>query len=96
MQNKADITGLPIDVPEVEEATSRRGHLGGDWDRLVPERTGCFRTRLHTGRTYHPDLQLTSRYAEWYRIYRQLYPVLKPISHQLYDQFRPDPRRHHT
>ncbi len=40
------------------------------------------------GKTYLPDPQLVSKYAEWYQIYKQLYPALKPVSHQLYDQFR--------
>jgi xylulokinase len=89
MQNKADITGLPIDVPDLEEATPLGAAiLAGIGIGLYRNEQDAFEHVYKPGRTYHPDPQLTSRYAECYRIYRQLYPVLKPISHLLYDQFR--------
>ena len=87
MQNKADITGLPIDVPEVEEATPLGAAiLAGIGIGLYRNEQDAFEQVYKPGKTYHPDTQLSSRYAEWYQIYRQLYPVLKPVSHQLYDQ----------
>jgi xylulokinase len=89
MQNKADITGLPIDVPEVEEATPLGAAiLAGIGVGLYRDEQHAFEEVYKQGKTYLPDLKLASKYAEWYQIYRQLYPLLKPISHQLYDQFR--------
>jgi xylulokinase len=89
MQNKADITGLPIDVPEVEEATPLGAAiLAGIGIGLYQNEQDAFEQVCKTGKTYHPNPQLTPKYAEWYQIYRQLYPILKPVSHQLYDQFR--------
>ncbi len=89
MQNKADITGLPIDVPEVEESTPLGAAiLAGIGVGLYRNEQDAFERVYKPGKTYQPDPQLASKYAEWYQIYKQLYPVLKPVSHQLYDQFR--------
>jgi xylulokinase len=89
MQNKADITGLPIDVPEVEESTPLGAAiLAGIGVGLYRNEQDAFERVYKPGKTYQPDPSLASKYAEWYQIYKQLYPVLKPVSHQLYDQFR--------
>ena len=40
-----------------------------------------------TGKTYEPDRDLSAKYAEWFSIYKQLYPAMKPISHRLFEQF---------
>ena len=89
MQNKADIVGLPIDVPEVEEATTLGAAiLAGIGIGLYRNEQDAFERVYKPGKTYLPDPQLAPKYAEWYQIYQQLYPVLKPVSHQLYDQFR--------
>ena len=89
MQNKADITGLPVDVPEVEEATPLGAAiLAGIGVGLYPNEQDAFERVYKPGKTYQPDPGLASKYAGLYQIYKQLYPALKPVSHQLYDQFR--------
>jgi len=89
MQNKADITGLPIDVPEVEESTPLGAAiLAGIGIGLYKSEQDAFERVYEPGKTYQPDLQLAPKYAEWYQIYKQLYPVLKSVNHQIYDQFR--------
>ena len=89
MQNKADIVGLPIDVPDVEEATTLGAAiLAGIGVGLYRNEQDAFERVYKPGKTYQPDPQLAPKYAEWYQIYKQLYPVLKPVNHQLYDQFR--------
>jgi xylulokinase len=89
MQNKADITGLPIEVPEIEEATPLGAAiLAGIGVGLYRNERDAFERVYRPGKIYLPDPCLAPRYAEWYQIYKQLYPVLKPINHQLYDQFR--------
>ena len=89
MQNKADVVGLPIDVPDVEEATPLgAAMLAGIGIGLYRDLPTAFEQVYRPGKTYRPDPQLASQYAAGYQIYRQLYPALKPISHQLYDQFR--------
>jgi len=89
MQNKADVTGLPIDVPEVEEATPLGAAiLAGIGIGLYRNEQDAFEHVYKPGKTYQPDSKLAPKYTEWFKIYKQLYPALKPVSHQLYDQFR--------
>jgi xylulokinase len=89
MQNKADIVGLPIDVPDIEEATTLGAAiLAGIGVGLYRNEQDAFERVYKPGKTYQPDPQLAPKYAEWYQIYKQLYPILKPVNHQLYDQFR--------
>lgn len=89
MQNKADITGLPIDVPEVEEATSLGAAiLAGIGVGLYRDEQDAFEQVYRPGKSYQPDSQRSSVYTVGYQIYKQLYPALKPVSHLLYDQFR--------
>jgi xylulokinase len=89
MQNKADVVGLPIEVPEVEEATPLGAAiLAGIGVGLYRDEQDAFERVYRPGITYQPDSKLAPNYAEWYQIYKQLYPVLAPVSHQLYEQFR--------
>jgi xylulokinase len=89
MQNKADVTGLPIDVPEVEEATPLGAALlAGIGVGLYKDEQDAYERVYKHGKTYQPDSKLAPRYAEWFKIYKKLYPALKPVSHLLYDQFR--------
>ena len=89
MQNKADVIGLPIEVPEVEEATPLGAAiLAGIGVGLYRNEQDAFERVYKPGKTYQPDTQLAPKYTEWYQIYKQLYPALKPVNHQLYDQFR--------
>jgi xylulokinase len=89
MQNKADVVGLPIDVPDIEEATTLGAAiLAGIGVSLYRNEQDAFERVYKPGKTYQPDPQLAPKYAEWYQIYKQLYPILKPVNHQLYDQFR--------
>jgi xylulokinase len=87
MQNKADVAGLPIDVPDVEEATPLGAAiLAGIGVGLYTDEQEAFERVYKPGKTYQPDTLLTSKYSEWFQIYKQLYPVLAPISHQIYEK----------
>lgn len=89
MQNKADVLGLPIEVPDIEEATSLGAAvLAGIGIGLYRDEQEAFEQVYRPGIIYYPNAELSPKYAEWYQIYKQLYSVLKPINHQLYDQFR--------
>ncbi len=86
MQNKADVVGRPIEVPDVEEATPLGAAiLAGIGIGLYRGEEEAFERVYKPGRTYEPDPKMSARYAEWFEIYRQLYPALKPISHQVVD-----------
>jgi len=88
MQNKADMVGRPIEVPDVEEATPLGAAiLAGIGVGLYNDEQSAFERVRKPGKTYQPDLRLTSQYAKWFQIYKQLYPALQPINHQLFDRF---------
>jgi xylulokinase len=54
---------------------------------LYKNEQDAFQHVYRPGRTYEPDLSLASKYADWFEVYKQLYPALRSISHQLYDRF---------
>jgi xylulokinase len=88
MQNKADVTGLPVEVPEVEEATPLGAAiLAGIGVGLYRDEQDAFERVYRPGKTYVPDARLAVQYSRWYQIYKQLYPALKPVNHQLFEQF---------
>ena len=89
MQNKADVVGRPVEVPQVEEATALGAAiLAGIGVGLYRNEQEAFEHVYRPGQVYEPDSQLSAKYAEWFAIYQQLYGALKPINHQLYDTFR--------
>ena len=72
--------------PAVEEATPLGAAiLAGIGLGLYQDEEDAFGRVSKPGKTYQPDPALSDRYAEWFKIYKQLYPALKPISHQLSD-----------
>jgi xylulokinase len=84
MQNKADVVGRPVEVPAVQEATPLGAAiLAGIGVGLYQDEQDAFGRVCRPGKTYQPDPDLSARYAEWFQVYRQLYPSLKPVSHQL-------------
>jgi sugar (pentulose or hexulose) kinase len=89
IQNKADVSGLPIEVPEVKEATALGAAiLAGIGVGLYRDERDAYEHVYRPGKSYRPDPCLAPKYAEWYQIYKQIYPSLKSISHQLHDQFQ--------
>lgn len=88
MQNKADVVGRPIEIPDVEEATPLGAAiLAGIGVGLYQDENEAYRRVRRTGQTYHPDPQRNARYAEWFKIYRDLYPATRDVNHRLFEEF---------
>jgi xylulokinase len=86
MQNKADVAGREIEVPAVEEATPLGAAiLAGIGLGLYQNEEHACRRVYRPGKTFRPDPALNARYAEGFRVYKQLYSALAPIHHQLSD-----------
>jgi xylulokinase len=84
LQNKADVVGRPIEVPAIEEATPLGAAiLAGIGVGLYRDEEDGFAHVGRPGKTYVPDAQLSARYAEWFAVYRQLHPALRPVHRQL-------------
>lgn len=87
MQNKADVVGLPIETPDVDEATTLGAAiLAGIGVGLYRDERHAFGQVYRPGRVYEPEARLAAHYAEGYQLYTQLYPALRPISHRLFDR----------
>jgi len=84
MQNKADVVGRPIEVPEVEEATPLGAAiLAGIGVGLYKDEEDALQQVYKPGKVFDPDAENTKYYAEAFEVYRQLYPALKSIHHRL-------------
>jgi xylulokinase len=88
MQNKADVANRPIEVPQVEEATPLGAAiLAGIGVGLYKDEQDALEHVYKPGKTFEPNAKLAASYAELFPIYKQLYPRLKTVSHQLFDRF---------
>ena len=89
MQNKADIVGRPIEIPEIPEATPLGAAiLAGIGVGLYKNEQDAYARVHRPGTLVEPDLKLSQRYAEWFSTYRQLYPALSPLHQHIFDRFR--------
>jgi xylulokinase len=85
MQNKADVTGRPIEVPDIEEATPLGAAiLAGIGLGIYRDEQDAFQRVGRPGRVFQPDARASRLYAERFPVYRQLYRALAPISHRLF------------
>ena len=88
MQTKADMAARPIEVPQIEEATPLGAAiLAGIGVGLYRDEEDAYQRVYRPGVVYEPDPARSQQYATGFTIYRQLYPALCDISHQLFDRF---------
>jgi len=88
MQNKADVVNRPIEVPKIEEATPLGAAiLAGIGVGLYKDEQDAFEHVYRPGKTFEPNAELVAKYAKWFPMYKQLYPTLRSVSHQLFDSF---------
>jgi xylulokinase len=88
MQNKADTAGLSIEVPDVEEATPLgAAMLAGIGVGVYQDEEDAYAQVCKPGAVYEPDPAASGKYAELFKIYKQIYPALRPVSHALYRHF---------
>ncbi len=87
MQNKADVVGKPIEVPELDEAVPLGAAiLAGIGTGVYRDETDAFQQVYRPGRTYEPNPQLVEKYAAWYDVWEQLYPSLREVNTALHGQ----------
>ena len=78
MQNKADVVGKPIEVPEIEEAVVLGAAiLAGIGVGVYRDVADAYAQVHRPGRIYEPDQALNARYREWFAGFESLYPALK-------------------
>jgi xylulokinase len=85
MQNKADVLGKPIEVPELDEAVPLGAAiLAGIGVGVYRDEQDAFQQVYKPGPTYEPNAELHAKYAEWFRTFEQIYPALKDVHSRLY------------
>jgi xylulokinase len=88
MQNKADMVGLPLEVPEVEDATPLgAAMLAGIGAGVYRDEQDAYERVCKPGTIYRPDPAATQQYEDLFKIYKQIYPALRSINKQLYARF---------
>jgi xylulokinase len=88
MQNKADVLGRPLEIPDVEEASPLGAAiLAGIGVGLFRDEEDAYARVSRPGTTYHPDPERAAKYERWFAIYRDLYPATRELSHRIFKEF---------
>ena len=88
MQNKSDMLGVRVRVPEVDEATVLGAAiLAGIGAGLYRDADDAFERIPRESGYYDPDENLTRFYHEMLPTYRELYTTVRSVNHRLFDKF---------
>ncbi|HEY3324201.1 MAG TPA: FGGY family carbohydrate kinase [Planctomycetota bacterium] len=80
MQNKADVIGKAIEVPQLEEATPLGAAiLAGIGVGIYKNEDDAYQRVYKPGKIYEPNPALADTYAQDFETYRLLYPLLSGI-----------------
>jgi len=83
MQVKADVSGLAVEVPDLDEAVPLGvAILAGIGTGVYRDEREAFERVWRRGATYEPDPAAQQRYGELYARYQTLYPALKGFAPQ--------------
>jgi xylulokinase len=86
LQNKADIIGQPIEVPDVDDASPLgAAMLAGIGVGIYRDEADAFEHVRKPARTFEPDDAAAAKYAAWFPVHKSLYPALKTVSHAIAD-----------
>lgn len=89
MQNKADVSGLPVATLMIEESTALGAAILAGLGAGVYENLGDAIKRVtKPGKIFEPDLELTRAYQENFELYKALYPALRDVNHKLHARFK--------
>ncbi len=84
MQNKADVVGRPIEVPEIEEATPLgAAMLAGIGAGLYADEADALEHVQKPGTTFEPNAKAHAFYQQRFETYKGLYAALKDINHEI-------------
>ncbi|MBD3308609.1 xylulose kinase, partial [candidate division KSB3 bacterium] len=87
---RASILNLPIELPDVEEATSKGAALlAGIGIGLYQDFADASQRTHRLRRRIDPDPALVERYADLFVLYQQIYPALQPLYAQIAAQAPP-------
>jgi xylulokinase len=89
MQTKSDVTGCPIEVPGIEEATSLGAAiLAGIASGLYSDHYQAYEKTYRVRKVFEPEPTRSRRYEELYEgVYQKLYGTLKELNHTISRSF---------
>ena len=80
MQNKADVSGTVVNVPDIEEAVPLGAAiLAGIGAGIYQSEDDAFEQVHRTGKVYEPDAANHAKYQELYARFGKLHPSLRPF-----------------
>ncbi|MDR0453101.1 MAG: FGGY-family carbohydrate kinase [Treponema sp.] len=90
MQAKADILGLPVEIPELYEATPLgAAMLAGIGAGLYRDEEDAIRAVYRSGAVFEPDMKKHEQYSDYYEnIYLKLQGALKEVNLEIFNRFR--------
>ena len=89
MQNKADVSGKKIEVPDIEEATPLgAAMLAGIGAGIYADEQDGFDRTYKPGKSYSPDPEMKTLYDGYFSLYQKIYPSLKNLSSEIFDTFQ--------
>ncbi len=89
MQNKADVTGKIIEVPDMDEATTLGAALlAGIGVGIYKDEQEAYQSTFKAGKTYEPNMSLKAQYDTYFNLYKSVYSNLKAVNWQIFDEFR--------
>ena len=84
LQTKADVTGLPVEVPETRESTALGAALlAGIGAGLYRDAEDAVSQTYRIGKTVLPREEFRELHDRTYQVYKELYPTLLPIYQKL-------------
>jgi xylulokinase len=80
MQNKADVIGRPVEVPDLDEAVPLGAAiLAGIGVGIYKDEQDAFEQVSRPGKIYEPNPENAAKYDELFPLFEKLYPALKEI-----------------
>ncbi|MGA2640877.1 MAG: FGGY-family carbohydrate kinase [Spirochaetia bacterium] len=87
LQNKADVIGQQIEVPDVEDASPLgAAMLAGIGVGIYRDEADAFDRVRKPVRTFEPNAAAAAAYARRFPLYKSLYPALKAVSHAVTEE----------
>ena len=89
MQTKADILGLPVEIPELYEATPLgAAMLAGIGAGLYRNEEDAIKAVYRSGAIFEPDMKKHEQYTDYYKnIYIRLQDALKEVNLEIFSRF---------
>ena len=89
MQTKADVLGVPVEIPELHEATPLgAAMLAGVGAGLYRDEEEAVKAVYKSGATYEPDPQKHEQHSDYYKnIFLKIQLSLKEVNTEIFDRF---------